>query len=126
VADKDIIPLKPLDEADERRRAEHLRRLRELEEPLRAERADRPHVPLAHREDLTAADLEHFVVNYCLDSHHFHVDRLEAHVRDLRRFGALGRRAVLNFIEGRAREAALDAIDEDELDALFHELLERL
>jgi hypothetical protein len=124
--DEDIIPLAPIDEADEQRRAEHLRELRELEAPLRAESEHQPPVPLEHREDLCPADLEHFVVNYCLDSHHLHRERLGIHVRELRRFGELGREAVYNFLEGRSTEPALREIDADDLKHFLNKLLEQL
>jgi hypothetical protein len=124
--DDDLIPLEPLDEAAEHERARQLRELRDIEAPLRAEREHRPTVPLEHRENLGPGDLEHFVVNYCLDSHNFHIERLELHVRQLRRFGETGRAAVRNFLEGRSSEPALGEIEPDALDGMLRELLERL
>lgn len=124
--DEDIIPLAPIDEAEEQRRAEHLRKLRELEAPLRAESAPLPTVPLEHRENLTSADLEHFVVNYCLDAHNLHRERLDLHVRKLRRFGELGREAAYNFLEGRSSEPVLREIDPDDLKHFLNDLLEQL
>lgn len=123
--DEDIIPLAPLDEADEQRRRDYLREMQELERPLR-EAGSEPAVPLEHREDLSAADLEHFVVNYCLDAHNLHHARLDVHVYHLKRFGELGRDAVHNFLEGRSREPALREIEPEDLKAFLIELLERL
>ncbi|MBS3820852.1 MAG: hypothetical protein GVY16_06265 [Planctomycetes bacterium] len=124
--DGELIPLEPLDEAAEQQRARRLRELRDIEAPLRAGSAHLPTVPLEHREDLGPGDLEHFVVNYCLDSHNFHIERLELHVRQLRRFGETGRAAVRSFLEGRSSEPALRDVEPDALDGMLRELLERL
>jgi hypothetical protein len=121
--DDEIIPLAPVDEEAERRQR---RAFQEDEEALAAEMAHRPVVPLEHTPELSAADLEHLVINYCLDAHHLHHQRLAVHVYRLRRFGELGREAVYRVLDGETDEPALRAIDADELRGFLNDLLEQL
>lgn len=121
----DLIPLSPLDEDDERRRRqareEDLHANRELLEAM----TRRPNVPLEHRENLTMVDLEHFVINYCLDSHDGHLERAFQNVQQLRRFAALGRRTVEEFIDGK-EDPALKDIPAEQLANFYQSLLDEI
>lgn len=117
-----LIPLVPLDEEEERRlrqaRLEDLRAHRDLLAAL----TPQPFVPLEHRESLTTADLEHFVINYCLDVFDGRSERAFQHVLQLRRFAALGIQTVEEFLRGK-RDEALQHIPPDRLRNLLGMLL---
>jgi hypothetical protein len=121
----DLIPLSPLDEDDERQRRqameEDLQDNRDLIEAL----TRRPVVPLEHRENLTTADLEHFVINYCLDTYDGRAERAFQNVLQLRRFSALGTQTVQEFIDGK-QDPALKHIPAERRAKLYRTLLDDL
>lgn len=119
----DLIPLSPLDEDDERRRRDALRENFQADRDLLAAMTRQPMVPLEHRENLTTADLEHFVINYCLDSYDGRKERAFQNVLQLRRFTTLGIQTVEEFIAGK-EEPALKHIPSDHLAKLLHTLLD--
>ena len=112
VSDDELYDLAPESEADRQRTRKEAEALRRQEEGLLAEMGDReaPPVPLEHRQDLTAEDLHHLVVNYCLDLATNKLDRAQTYVAELRKFPRLGFETVDDFLSGKALEPALDAI----------------
>jgi len=126
VSEDDVLPLAPVDEAEERRRAEQIRALLAQEKQIIAESGGEPSVPLEHREDLTPEDLYHLVVNYCLDMAGSKLDRAETHVAKLRQFPGLAQQAVADFISKKASEPALDSIPARVLKGFLTKLREKL
>jgi len=118
VSEEDILPLKPIDEEEQRREQEFRRALLEEELDLRAEIGDTdavPTVPLEHREDISSEDLHHFVVNYCLDLYNGNKERAQTHLAQLKKFGGVGMKAVQDFLSGKVQEPALQEIPSDTL-----------
>ena len=118
-SEDDLIPLTPLDEEEERKRREERRKDFQANEELLAAMERKPSVPLEHREDLTTADLEHFVINYCLDMFEGKRERTRQYVFQLRRFGSLGRKTVEEFVTGK-QDPALEHIPDRQLKRLLH------
>lgn len=118
----DLIPMTPLDADDERRRRQAMREDLQANRDLLAAMTRRPTVPLEHRENLTTADLEHFVINYCLDSYDGRAERAFQNVLQLRRFAALGMQTVQEFIAGK-EDPALKHIPTKRLAQLYQTLL---
>ena len=110
VPEEEVLYLAPVDEAEERRRQEEIRRLVEQEKAILAAKDAGDAVPLEHREDLTSADLHHFVVNYCLDLYAGKSLRLRTFVEPLRKFKAAGLQAVDDFLSGKVSEPGLKHI----------------
>jgi len=110
VSEEDLLPLAPLDEDEERRRRQQIDTLYEQERELIRLSARGPVEPLEERQNLTSADLHHFVINYVLDMARGNTEAADAQVAKLRRFGALGPEAVDDLAGGKAREPALDAL----------------
>jgi len=110
VKEEEILAIQPLDENEEHRRQEQIEELVKSEEDILAQTGENPKPPLDQREDVTSEDLHHLVVNYCLDMARSSLDSAGEHVKELKRFGYLGRKAVEDFLTGRASEPALDAI----------------
>lgn len=123
--DDDLIPLAPLDEDEEQRRREAMENDLRSNHDLLEAMTRRPSVPLEHRENLITTDLEHFVINYCLDSYDGHSQRAYTHAIQLRRFGALGKQTAQEFIDGK-KDPALKHIPSDRLAKLFQTLLDEL
>lgn len=117
-----LIPLAPLDEDDEIRRREALREDLQANHDMLAAMTRQPVVPLEHRENLTTADLEHFVINYCLDAFEGRSERAFQNVQQLRRFAALGMQTVEEFQAGK-KDEALKLIPADRLKKLLRTLL---
>ena len=126
VSEDDILPLAPVDEAEERRRQERIRALLDQEKQLISESGGEPFVPLEHRGDLTPEDLHHFVVNYCLDMAGSRLQRAEAHVAKLKQFPGLAQQAVADFVSKKATEPALDSIPARVLQGFLTQLREKL
>ncbi|HOF17905.1 MAG TPA: RNHCP domain-containing protein [Phycisphaerae bacterium] len=126
VADEDVLDLAPIDEAEERARKEKIHNLLEQEEKLLQETGGAEPPPLEHRENLSAADLHHFVVNYCLDLSQSNLARAEKHAAELKKFGPLGLEAVSDFVTGKALEPALDPIPVKVLQAFLTDLRDKL
>lgn len=110
VAEEDLLPLAPVDEEEERKRAQEIRRLRDQDRELIAETGGQPDVPLEHRKDMTPEDLYHLVVNYCLDLANSNLERARTHVAKLRQFRLMAQQAVNDFLAGKASEQALSRI----------------
>jgi len=108
--DENLIPLAPIDEHEEKRRQEEIRRLIEQEHDVIAETGGEAPVPLEQRENVTAEDLHHLVVNYCLDLADSQLERAQTHVEKLREFGAVGKEAANDFLTGRVVEPGIDRI----------------
>ncbi|HUT57458.1 MAG TPA: hypothetical protein VNA25_06365 [Phycisphaerae bacterium] len=126
VSEEDLLDLAPIDEQAERTRQEEIDSLRRQERSLLRESEQDAPLPLEHREDLSAADLHHFVVNYCLDLYGSKLDRLWTHVSQLRRFKPLAVQAVDEFLSGKASEPALDPIPTPTLKAFLTRLSEEI
>jgi hypothetical protein len=122
----DIIPLVPLDEEEEDRRRQLRKELAELARPLIAETGAKGVIPLEHRENLSAADFEHFVVNYCLDMYRAHPEKTYSYVKTLRKHLDFAREALENFRSGKTTESALEIIPKERLKELFEKLAGQL
>ena len=116
------IPLVPLDEQEEETRRKLRAELAELGRELIAETGAKGVIPLEHRENLSAADFEHFIVNYCLDMYRAHPEKTYAYVKTLRKHIDLGREALENFRSGKTTEPALDIIPKARLKEFFEKL----
>jgi hypothetical protein len=110
VAEEDLLPVAPLDEKEERLRQEQINALYQQERELIALGAKGPIEPLEEREDLTSADLHHFVINYCLEMARDNVEGAGVQLAKLRQFGALGLEAVDDLAGGKVHEPPLDAL----------------
>lgn len=108
--EREEIPLKEVDEQEERRAAEEAHRLMEAEQELLREMGGPPAAPLEQRDNLSVTDLYHFIVNYCLDMANGQLERAQTHVGSLKKFGPLGLQAVEDSLSGRVQEAALDSL----------------
>lgn len=118
----DLIPLAPLNEEQEAQRQQLEQQLRELGADLIAETGGPPPIPLEHREHLSPEDLEHFVVNYCLDAVQGRRERLILHAARLVQFEHLGLEAIRRFQQGLVEEPALREIPAPTLRALLKDL----
>lgn len=124
---RDVIPLEDIDEDEERRRQEEIRRLRQAEKEFLADNTpEAPAVPLEHKENLSAADLYHFAINYCLDMSAGKLDRAALHVEKLRKFGPLALDAVVEIASGRYTEPAIKHIPAPVLKGYCKKLREQL
>lgn len=110
VSEEDVLPLAPLDEAEERHRQEQIDALYQQEHDLLAQTGHSPHEPLEHRENLTSGDLHHFAINYVLEMARGNIEGADVQALNLRRFGALGVQAVDDLIGEKIREPALEAL----------------
>ncbi len=110
VAEDDLLDLAPIDEEQERREKERVQALYEQEHDLLAETGVGPVVPLEDRDDLTAADLHHFVVNFCLEMARENMEGAADQAERLSRFGQVGLEALDELASGKVHEPALDAI----------------
>ncbi|HUS90922.1 MAG TPA: hypothetical protein VM695_03690 [Phycisphaerae bacterium] len=123
--DDDLIPLAPIDDEEERRERAARRALYEQEQDLLRETGGPISVPLSQRENLTPADLHHFVVNYCLDMADGKLDRADLHAQELKKFAETGRQAVTDFASGQVVEDVLHHIPQPVLTAFLKRLAER-
>jgi len=127
VAEEEILDLAPLDEDEERRHQEEVRRLREQEKALLdADKEKAGVLPLDQRETVAGDDVQHFVVNYCLDMYSSKLDRLRVHVLELRRHKEAGMAAVDDFLADRVKEPALKSIPPRALKAFLAQLKSEL
>ena len=124
--DDNTIPLVPLDEQEEQRQRELKAELAELNRDLISQTGAKGVIPLEHRENLSAADFEHFVVNYCLDMYRAHPEKTYAYVKTLREYIDFGREALENFRSGKTTEPALEIIPKAKLEELFEKLAGQL
>ncbi|MEI7835872.1 MAG: hypothetical protein WCK05_05610 [Planctomycetota bacterium] len=123
---RDVIPLEDFDEAEEARRQQELERLRRAERELLADDTAAPPIPLEHRENLSAADLHHLAINYCLDLAAGKLDRAAMHVAKLRKFGSLALAAANEVAAGKVSEPALKSIPDPVLKGFCRTLCEEL
>jgi len=121
VADDDLYALTP--EADSAPNAEDAA-VREQKLALLAEAGDSDDTtpPLEHREDVTAEDVRHLVVNYCLDIAASKLERAEAHVAELRKAPGPAREAIAALASGQVLEPALDSIPAPVLQGFLKQL----
>jgi phage FluMu protein Com len=127
VAEEEVLDLAPVDEQAEQRRREEVRRLMAAErDALLEDKAPPPAPPLEQREQVSSADLHHFVVNYCLDMAGSKLERAQTHVKRLRRFGPTAVQAVDDFLSGRALEPALDSVPRRLLEGFLKQLRDQL
>ncbi|MCK5113349.1 MAG: hypothetical protein KAR11_01140 [Phycisphaerae bacterium] len=124
--DDGTIPIVPLDPLEERKRAELKKELAELKRPLIDAAGESYVIPLEHREDLSAADFEHFVVNYCLDMYRAHPEKTYGYVKTMRKHLDFSREALANFRSGKTTEPALQKIPAKKLKQLFDKLTGQL
>ena len=126
VSEEELLPLAPIDEAEERRREAEVQKLLEQERALLSDRKEPPPPPLEQRDDVKSDELYHLVVNYCLDSAQNNAKRAAKQVELLKRCGQKGLQAVDDFISGKAIEPALDSIPTKTLRGMLEELRERI
>lgn len=124
--DDDLIPLQPLDEQEEQRQRDLEEQIRSSSREYLAEIRGDPPIPLEHREDLSAADVGHFVVNYCIDRMQGRDERAATQARQLRRFPRIGQEAVEYYLRGKWTEAVLDPIPPKQLRVFLRQLLVEL
>lgn len=126
----DLIPLAPIDEEAERKKKHELEEMRRRERALLAENggavSGAPAVPLEHKEGLSVADLQHLIVNYILDMSSSKLDRAEMQVKELRKFGDLGRKAVQELLGKEILEPALAKLPARLIQAFLTELRDKL
>jgi len=126
LSEDDVLPLAPIDEQEERRSARERHSLIAQERDMLVEMDRHPETPLEQREKLTSKDLQHFVVNYCIDAANGNFERAESYVPQLRKFGQTGLQAVEDFISGNALEPAMDFIPRRVLQGFLTKLRDRL
>jgi len=126
VSDEDVLDLAPIDEEAEREQQATVAKLRAQERDLIAETGGPEPVPLEHRDELSAADLHHFVVNYCLDMAAGNLERAAVHADELKRFEKLGIEAVMAFESGEVSEPALRDIPAPVVQGFLKQLAEEL
>lgn len=126
VSEDELLQLAPLDESEEQARQREVRALINQERNILAEIGGQPTPPLDQREEITAEELHHLVVNYCLDVFNGNLPRADLHVVELRKFGATGYQAVGDFQDGKAIEPALNVIPTRVLQGFLGQLRDRL
>jgi len=109
VSAEDVLPLTPLSESEERKQQEEIdAQMAEQRALIAASAGGEVAVPLEHRDDVTAEDLYHLVVNYCIDLLESKLDRAQLHLEQLKKFPATARKAVDDIASGKVCEPALD------------------
>jgi len=129
VSEEDVYELAPEDEAERKRAREEEAALRRQEEALLAETGggEQAPVPIEHREDLTAEDLHHLVVNYCLDMADSKLQRAAQHLAELKKASpAVAAEAVADFAGGKTIEPALDRIPGKVLQGFLQQLRQQI
>jgi phage FluMu protein Com len=128
VSDEEILDLAPEDEQkDARRKAEEEAILRQ-KQALLAEMGPRDPAepPLEEKAKVESNDVEHFVVNYCLDLANSNLDRAQMTFDKMKRF----RRACLDvtndFLDGKKKEPALAEIPPKLLTGILTQLRKQL
>ncbi|HNX27734.1 MAG TPA: hypothetical protein PKK48_10040 [Phycisphaerae bacterium] len=121
-----VIPLAPLDEAAETRRKEEIRRCLEIQESLIAEQTGQGVIPMEHRENLSARDMDHLIVNYCIDSYNCNIGRLRVHIEKMRPYKDIAILSANDFLYGRVAEKSLNVMLPEELADYLNDLIGRL
>lgn len=125
--DDDIIPLAPLDEDEEKHRKAEIAKCLKMQEALLEEQAGQPvPVPLEHRENVTARDMDHHIVNYCMDSYNGQAERLRLHLAKMLVNREMAIQSADDFLNGRVVEKTLKIMLPEELAEYLKELIERL
>ena len=122
----DFISLVPLNEKEEEKHRKLRVELAELGRDLVSATGDKGVIPLEHRENLSVADFEHFIVNYCLDMYRAHPEKTYSYVKTLRKHLDFGIEALENFRSGKTTEPALEIIPKAKLEELFEKLAGQL
>ena len=124
------VPLTPIDRDEERQMREEIDELMDQERVLRSDDAPEEtparRVPLEQKDEVGAADLHHFVVNYCLDISASNLDRAQTYVHKLEKFGAAGKEAVADFMTGKVLEPALETVPARVLQGFLAQLRDEL
>ncbi len=126
VKEEDVIPLAPVDETEERQMQQEIASLLEQERELLHDLGGSPEEPLEHKEDLRSEDLQHFVVNYCMDMFHGNLDRATQHIAKLKKFKFTAMEAVEDFQTGKAAENVLATIPKKVLQGFLKDLRDQL
>ena len=126
VKEEDILPLAPLDEQEERNRQKQYQSLLEIERDLLAEMDNEPAEPLESKKSVSADELYHFVVNYCMDMANGKLERAAQHAQQMKKFGFTAHQAVEDFQTGKALEPALDVLPTKVLHGYLAELKKQL
>ena len=108
VADDDLVPL--ASEDTEAEQQSHDERSQERVLIAAMDVGEAPSVPLEHRDEVSAEDLYHLVVNYCLSLSGSKLEQAQDNLARLQRFPHSAATAVEDFISGKAIEPALDGI----------------
>ncbi len=126
VSEDELVPLAPIDEAEERQRAEKIKELMESEHDLIAETGGEAEASAEQMENPTTADLYHFVVNYVLDMAGGRLEQAEVNAKKLIKFGPIGTHAVEDFMTDKAVEPTLDYIPKNVRKGFLKDLYKRL
>ncbi len=121
VSEDELIPLAPEDEDYERRRKEEAMRLIE-QDPAVVAGGEGEEPPLEQRDDVDSEDIQHLVVNYCLDMADGNLDRAKQHASRLRQWPSAAGRAVDDLLNKKTLEPALDRIPDKVLAGFLREL----
>ena len=127
VAEEDLYDLAPEDEAQAAQAAAERERLLQQDPGLRSDGGDGgASIPLEHKERVSAEDVSHHVVNYCLDMAASNLERTAVHIDKLRTSRVAAVQAVDDFISGKAIEPALDQIPGKVLHGFLRQLRKEL
>ncbi len=124
VADDDLIPLAPEDTEAEQQSQDERSQERVLTAAM--DTGEATSVPLEHRDEVSAEDLYHLVVNYCMSLSNSKLEQAEDHLARLQRFPHSATTAVRDFISGKAIEPALDEIPAKLLQGFLNQLRDAL
>ena len=120
VADDELVDLAPED-AEEAKQS-HEERSQERSLIAAMDGGETPSVPLEHRDEVSAKDLYHLVVNYCLALADSKLEQAEDNLARLQRFPHSAETAVGDFISGKVVEPALDGIPTKILNGFLNQL----
>ncbi len=124
VTDGDLIPLAPEDTEAEQRSQDEQSQERVLIAAM--DSVESMSVPLEHRDEVSAEDLHHLVVNYCISLSNSKLEQAKDHLARLQRFPHSAATAVEDFISGKAIEPALDGIPAKLLQGFLTQLRDAL
>ena len=128
VAEEDLYDFAPEDEAQAARAAAERERVLQQDPGLLSDSANAssPSIPLEHKENVSAEDVSHHVVNYCLDMAASNLERSAGHIDKLRTSRAAAVQAVDDFLSGKTIEPALDQIPGKILHGFLQQLRKEL
>lgn len=125
VSDDELIPLAPEDEEFEQQRKEEAMRLIE-QDPAVVEKGGGEEIPLEQRDEVESDDVEHLVVNYCLDMADGKLEQARKHASRLRQWPSAAGQAVDDLLNKKTLEPTLDRIPEKVLAGFLKELKKEL